>query len=90
MHTTSGWPASFYSGIMCIHPREEPSWNTSAGGLGFIYPPASYGGTGSVIARTHGNYWYGVSVSQQVQVAYELYQRYGWSPWSTASSCGLY
>jgi hypothetical protein len=83
-----GVPADVRSVLLCIHPYEEPSWSTSAGGLGFVYPPSVYniGITDSLAAR-YGDSWYGWPVNAQLLFAYQLVRKYGYSPWSTAYHC---
>jgi hypothetical protein len=85
--SSTGIPASVRATLLCIHPYEEPSWSTSAGGLGFVYSPASYGGVAAQLAQTYGNTWYGWPVEAQLQVGAMLVAKYGYSPWTTAYHC---
>lgn len=82
-HRTAAVPAWFAGDLACIGLREEGGRNTSTGMYGFIYPPGDYtGGAGY-------SSWLAVPAATQQLVAYLLWQRYGWSPWSTAGACGL-
>lgn len=77
------YPAWFASSMVCIGIHEEGGQNSTAGYFGFIYPPSSYGESG------YGDSWLAWPRSAQVAVAWHLYERYGWQPWSTAGVCGL-
>lgn len=76
-------PSWFSADLTCIGIHEEGGQNSVAGYFGFIYPPSAYGEYG------YGDSWLNWPRSAQELVAYHLYQRYGWSPWSTAPGCGL-
>lgn len=90
---SGGVPAGVRSTLMCIHPYEEPSWSTSAGGLGFVSSPASYPLTATdhryidPLVSRYGNSWYGWPASAQLVVAWRLVVDYGYSPWTTAYHC---
>jgi hypothetical protein len=89
---TSGVPSWFVSAMSCISIHEEYGMdgpNTSAGYFGFIYPPSTYQSPGPSLAATYGDSWLSVPLSGQLSMAYSLYNSYGFSPWSTAGTCGL-
>ena len=89
-HRTSlGVPSWFAGDMVCIGIREEGGSNSSAGRYGFVFPPSSYGGVATTLGITYGESWLNWPQSAQLQVAYMLYNSYGWSPWSTAGVCGL-
>lgn len=82
--------SSIYANLLCIHPFEEPSWSTVAGGLGFVYPPSAYNiGATDALAAQYGDSWYTWPVQAQLAFGAELVKAYGYSPWSTAFRCGL-
>lgn len=78
-------PAWFAGDLTCIGIHEEGGQNSVAGMYGFVYPPSAY------VAwwQRYGDSWLGWPRPAQQLVAWTLYQRYGWSPWSTAVGCGL-
>lgn len=78
-----GVPAWFTADLVCIGNAEESGHNSVAGYFGFIYPPSSYHEYG------YGDSWLNWPRSAQERVAWHLYGKYGWSPWSTAPGCGL-
>jgi len=88
-------PTWFYNAMSCISDNEEYGYdgiNTSAGKLGFIYSPASYPEPGPTLAAQYGNSWLNIQLSDQLRVAYAVYQANGnhfAGAWSTASACGL-
>ncbi len=85
-------PSWFVDAMRCISIHEEYGFDggtTIAGYFGFIYPPSSYQAPGPAIAAAYGDSWLSVPLSAQLGMAYSLYQSYGWSPWSTAGTCGL-
>jgi hypothetical protein len=83
-----GVPASVRNTLLCIHPYEEPSWSTVAGGLGYVSSPSSYNvnGTDALSAR-YGDSWYTWPKDAQIAFGYELVKAYGYAPWSTAYHC---
>lgn len=94
-----GVPAIVRSVLLCIHPLEEPSWSTSAGGLGFVFPPSAYVSSlradlrprmQSLVSR-YGDAWPSWPVNAQLAVGWYLRLTAGTygppSPWSTAGSC---
>jgi hypothetical protein len=87
-----GLPSWFISAMGCISIHEEYGMdgpNTVAGFFGYIYAPASYQDPGPTIAATYGNSWLSVPLGAQLDMAWSLYSSFGWSPWSTAGTCGL-
>jgi hypothetical protein len=89
---TASTPSWFRSDMACISIHEEygvDGPNTVAGYFGFIYSPASYISPGPELAAQYGNSWQSIPLEGQYEVAYSLWQEYGWSPWSTAGMCGL-
>lgn len=78
-----GTPSWFDADMVCIGLHEEGGHNSVAGFFGFVYPPSSYGEYG------YGDSWLNWPLTAQLRVAYHLYQRFGWSPWTTAPGCGL-
>jgi hypothetical protein len=84
LRNTGGVPASVRAMLMCIHPLEEPSWYTVAGGLGFVYPPSSYNvGITDTLAARYGDRWPNWPVNAQLLFAYQLVKAYGYSPWTS-------
>jgi len=80
--------SSIYATLLCIHPFEEPSWSTVAGGLGFVYPPSAYNiGSTDALAAQYGDSWYTWPVQAQLAFGAELVKAYGYSPWTTAYHC---
>jgi hypothetical protein len=89
-------PAGVRLTLLCIHPYEEPSWRTSAGGLGFVYTPASYigyvrsdyrGRVATLVGQFGGSSWYPWPMRAQLVVGAGLAAHYGYSPWTTAGNC---
>lgn len=84
----NGVPASVVNTLECIHPWEDPSWSTSAGGLGYVSPPNSYNvGKTDALASRYGNNWRTWPKAAQIAFGYELQKVYGYKPWSTAYHC---
>jgi hypothetical protein len=87
---SSGVPAWFVSIAACLSVHEEYGLdgpNTSAGLLGFIYPPSSYQEPGPSLAAQYGDSWLNIPVGGQLAMAWSLYSSYGGSPWSTWGMC---
>jgi len=86
-----GWsvPAWFAAALTCIGQHEEGGSNSAAGFYGFVYPPSQYLEPGPQIAAAYGDSWWDVPQAAQQSLAYALYTRFGWSPWTTAPGCGL-
>lgn len=85
-------PSWFVGAMSCISDHEEYGYSggtTIAGYFGFVYPPSSYQSPGPAIAATYGDSWLNVPLSAQLEMAWSLYSSYGWSPWTTAGTCGL-
>ena len=85
-------PSWFIGAMSCISDHEEYGMdgpNTSAGYFGYIYAPSQYQDPGPTIAATYGDSWLSVPLGAQLDMAWSLYRSYGWSPWSTAGTCGL-
>lgn len=82
-------PSWFANDMVCIGIHEEGGQNSVAGYFGFVFSPSTYLDPAPSIAATYGNSWLSIPRSEQLRVAYALYQSYGWSPWSTAPGCGL-
>lgn len=90
-------PSWSRSTLLCIHPYEEPSWSTAAGGLGYISRPSSYASTISQDWRLHqlvslfGDAWPAWPRRAQLAIGHWLYLAGGTygppSPWSTAARC---
>jgi hypothetical protein len=82
---SGGFPAT------CVANAEESGHNSTAGYFGFIYSPSSYGPVASRLAGTYGSSWLNWPWSAQLQVALDLYSRYGGSAWGplTRSKCGI-
>jgi hypothetical protein len=88
-------PSSVKQVLLCIHPHEEPAWNTVAGGLGYVYAPSSYIATvGSrdkpilaAFVRHYGNRWPAWPRSIQLRVGAMLVRVAGYQPWSTRGYC---
>lgn len=90
--TATAYPSWFAADMACISTKEEYGENgpnTSAGYFGLIYPPSGYVSPGPQIAAQYGDSWLDVPLDAQIALSYSLYQHYGFSPWSTAASCGL-
>ncbi len=90
--STASVPGWFVEAASCISDHEEYGYDggsTVAGYFGFIYPPGSYGPVDQALVMTYGTSWVTWPLTAQLQVAYWLYNQYGWSPWSTAPGCGL-
>jgi hypothetical protein len=78
---TSVWTPDW----QCIRIHESGDQYNSAAA-----PSGAYG----IIQETWQSFGYGgwpyqAAAATQNQVALELYNRYGWSPWSTRFACGL-
>jgi hypothetical protein len=92
---TMAIPAAVRSTLLCIHPYEEPSWSTAAGGLGFVYPPStyvsevhpSYRARVAALVASYGDSWYSWPAEAQLVVGTGLVLNYGYSPWTTAGNC---
>lgn len=85
-------PSWFVGAMSCISDHEEYGYGggtTVAGYFGYVYPPSVYIDPGPTIAATYGDSWLNVPLGAQLDMAWALYQAYGWSPWSTAGTCGL-
>lgn len=79
-----GIPTSVRAMLLCIHPLEEPSWYTVAGGLGFVYPPSSYNVYRTdELARRYGDSWPNWPINAQLLFGYQLVRAYGYSPWTS-------
>ena len=86
------YPSWFASSMSCISDHEEYGYSggtTVAGYFGFVFSPSTYQSPGPSIAATYGDSWLNVPLGPQLEMAWSLYSTFGWSPWTTASGCGL-